>query len=109
MTCETIRSHLVAYRDGELPEPDRAHVAAHLSTCPVCTREDAQLAGVHQLLTNLERITPSPDSADTASLSGGCHPCSVGREAGVFCELSGYCRPGQAESLRRDCGRSTPR
>lgn len=65
MTCETIRSHLVAYRDGELPEPDRAHVAAHLSTCPVCTREDAQLAGVHQLLTNLERITPSPDFAAT--------------------------------------------
>ena len=65
MTCETIRSHLVAYRDGELPEPDRAHVAAHLSTCPVCTREDAQLARVHQLLTNLERITPSPDFAAT--------------------------------------------
>jgi hypothetical protein len=65
MTCETIRPHLVAYRDGELPEQDRACVADHLSTCPVCTREEAQLARVHQLLTNLERITPSPDFAAT--------------------------------------------
>ncbi len=65
MICETIRPHLVAYRDGELPEQDRARVAAHLSACPVCTREEARLARVHQLLTNLERITPSPDFAAT--------------------------------------------
>jgi len=65
MTCETIRSHLVAYRDGELPEPDRAHVAAHLSTCPACTQEEAQLARMQQMLTNLERITPSADFAAT--------------------------------------------
>lgn len=65
MICETIRPHLVAYRDGELSEQDRARVAAHLSACPVCTREEAQLARVHQLLTNLERITPSPDFAAT--------------------------------------------
>ncbi len=65
MTCETIRPHLVAYRDGELPEQDRVRVATHLSACPVCTREEARLARVHQMLTSLERITPSPDFAAT--------------------------------------------
>ena len=65
MICETIKPHLVAYRDGELPEQDRARVAAHLSTCPACTREEEQLARVNQMLTNLERVTPSPDFAAT--------------------------------------------
>ncbi|MGH7965620.1 MAG: anti-sigma factor family protein [Candidatus Binatia bacterium] len=61
MTCEKIRQELVAYRDSELLERDRARVAEHLSTCRVCTQEEAQLARVSHLLTNLERVTPSPD------------------------------------------------
>ena len=65
MTCETIRKELVAYRDGELLERDRAQIAAHLSTCAACAREEARLARVSQLLTNLERVTPSPDFAAT--------------------------------------------
>ena len=65
MTCETIRTELTAYRDGELPEQDRARIAAHLSTCPACTREETELARVGQLLTQMERITPSADFAAT--------------------------------------------
>jgi hypothetical protein len=65
MTCETIRTHLVAYRDGELPEQERTRVAAHLSGCSACTREETQLARVNQMLAGLERITPSPDFAAT--------------------------------------------
>ena len=65
MTCETIRKELVAYRDGELLERDRAQIAAHLSTCAACAREEARLVRVSQLLTTLERVTPSPDFAAT--------------------------------------------
>lgn len=65
MTCATIRNELVAYRDGELPELDRERIAAHLHTCPVCSQEERQLARLDQLLTRLERITPSPDFATT--------------------------------------------
>lgn len=65
MTCEEIRSELIAYRDGELLEQDRARVAAHLKTCPTCTQEEVRLARVDLLLTGLERITPSPDFAAT--------------------------------------------
>lgn len=65
MTCEMVRKELVAYRDGELRERDRTRIAAHLSGCPSCAQEEAQLARVSQLLTNLERISPSPDFAAT--------------------------------------------
>ena len=65
MTCKTIRKELVAYRDGELRERDRAQIAAHLSTCAACAREEARLVRVSQLLTTLERVTPSPDFAAT--------------------------------------------
>jgi len=65
MICETIRPHLVAYRDGELSEQDRSRVTAHLNACPACTREAKQLGRVDQMLINLERITPSPDFAAT--------------------------------------------
>ena len=65
MTCEAIRPQLVAYRDGELRERERVQVAAHLRTCPTCTREEAQLAHVSQMLMGMERIVPSPDFAAT--------------------------------------------
>jgi hypothetical protein len=65
MICETIKPHLVAYRDGELSEQDRSRVTAHLNACPACTREEKQLGRVEEMLINLERITPSPDFAAT--------------------------------------------
>lgn len=65
MTCDTIRNELVAYRDGELLEQERARIAAHLRTCPACTQEEAQLARIGHLLAGLERIMPSPDFAAT--------------------------------------------
>lgn len=65
MTCEAIRPQLVAYRDGELREQERVQVAAHLRTCPMCTREEAQLARVSQMFMGMERIVPSPDFAAT--------------------------------------------
>jgi hypothetical protein len=65
MTCEKIRDELVAYCDGELSERDRIRVAAHLKTCPTCAQEEVRLGRVDQMLTSLERITPSPDFAAT--------------------------------------------
>jgi len=65
MICETIRPQLVAYRDGELSEQERGSVTAHLSTCPACTREEAQLARVSQLLSTMERVMPPTDFAAT--------------------------------------------
>jgi len=63
MTCEKIREELVAYQDGELAEQDQKYVAAHLSTCSVCTQEAAALARVEKMFGSLERVTPSPNFA----------------------------------------------
>lgn len=65
MICEDMQEELVAYCDGELPEEDRARIAAHLSTCSACSREVAQYTRVNTLLTQVERIAPSPDFAAT--------------------------------------------
>lgn len=65
MICEDIQEELVAYCDGELPEEDRARIAVHLSTCSACSRDVAQYTRVNTLLTQVERITPSPDFAAT--------------------------------------------
>ena len=66
MICEDIQEELVAYCDGELPEEDRAQIAAHLSTCSACSRDVAQYTRVNTLLMEqVERISPSPDFAAT--------------------------------------------
>ena len=65
MICEDIQEELVAYCDGELPEKDRVQIAAHLNTCSACSREAAQFARVNTLITQVERVTPSPDFAAT--------------------------------------------
>ena len=51
MICEDMQEELVAYCDGELPEEDRAQIAAHLSTCSACSRDVAQYTRVSTLLT----------------------------------------------------------
>jgi len=66
MICEDIQEELVAYCDGELPEEDRAQIAAHLSTCSACSRDVAQFARINTVLTRqVERVTLSPDFAAT--------------------------------------------
>ena len=61
MTCEEIRNELVAYHDGELSERDRRYIALHLESCQECAREDASNALLDQLLTQVDRISPSTD------------------------------------------------
>lgn len=61
MTCEIVREELVAYCDGELPEQDREHIAAHLQTCATCAHEETQLTQMTRLLVKMERVEPSPN------------------------------------------------
>lgn len=63
MTCEVVREELVAYCDGELSQQEREQIAVHLKTCPACAHEEAQLAQMTRLLTEMERIEPSPNFA----------------------------------------------
>jgi anti-sigma factor RsiW len=62
MPCQQVRDALSDYREGGLPPPARQGVAAHLSECEACAREERQLA---TLLTVIrERIPPREPSLD---------------------------------------------
>lgn len=59
MTCEFSR-HLVAYLDGELPEPLRRQVAEHVARCPRCADELAELRRTRLLLEEWPAPEPAP-------------------------------------------------
>jgi anti-sigma factor RsiW len=58
MSCEDYNDQLNALLDGELPPAQAALLAAHLATCPACTKSLAELAelraGLAQLLPEAE-------------------------------------------------------
>ncbi len=61
MDCDRIRGLLSDYLEEELPEGDRAAVAAHLGECPRCTAELAALAETIALLSALPREKAPPE------------------------------------------------
>ncbi len=58
MSCQSVKRSLSFYVDRRLPESDRAWVTAHLSQCPECARECAQLADVRGLLRRMRPAKP---------------------------------------------------
>lgn len=59
MTCE-FAQHLIPYLDGELAEPRRQQVAAHLARCPRCADELAELRRTRSLLEHWVAPEPAP-------------------------------------------------
>jgi putative zinc finger protein len=61
---------VAAYALGLLEEPERSAFAAHLEDCPRCTRELTQLAGMRELLAQVEPadLDDLDDLDDTADL-----------------------------------------
>jgi anti-sigma factor (TIGR02949 family) len=59
MNCETWQTKLDAYADAELPPETMRSVAEHLSGCPACTAEMAQIL-------QLKRVTASAGKRYTA-------------------------------------------
>ncbi|MDE2292232.1 MAG: zf-HC2 domain-containing protein [Elusimicrobia bacterium] len=60
MDHDELRLRLSAYRDGELAEPERAAVAAHLAACPGCRSEARAWEGLARFLL---KDRPAPSSA----------------------------------------------
>ncbi len=61
MRCADARPYLSAYADGELAEPLRAQVAAHIAGCADCRAIVQRAREVDRLLASLPRTTPSPE------------------------------------------------
>lgn len=59
MSCADYNEHLNALLDGELPPEQAAPLAAHLATCPACTRTLAELA---ELRARLAQALPQEDA-----------------------------------------------
>jgi RNA polymerase sigma-70 factor (ECF subfamily) len=65
LRCWRARRHVSAYLDGELDEPTRAAVEAHLESCPTCPPLYASLVGVRATLGGLR----DPDTVVEAAIS----------------------------------------
>ncbi|WP_457551504.1 anti-sigma factor family protein [Desulfobacula sp.] len=59
-TCHKIRQKLSAYQDGEVNQPQRDNIKAHLHTCDPCRKSFANLEQTYQLINNLPQIKPDP-------------------------------------------------
>jgi anti-sigma factor RsiW len=64
MNCKEVKPELVAYLDGELPDPVRAEVEAHLGSCAACRAERDQLAATLESLAGLPATQPSANLAE---------------------------------------------
>ncbi len=61
MRCAEAQPYLSAYADGELAEPLRAVVAAHVAGCAACRAEVERSRAVDRLLASLPATAPSPE------------------------------------------------
>lgn len=59
LTCEDAAPYLSAFADGELAEPLRTEVAAHVSGCDHCAAQLDRMRAIDQLLARLPRTAPS--------------------------------------------------
>jgi len=57
--CEAMSEELVAYLDGEQPEPERGRIESHLATCLGCRREIERVTKVKALVRALPGVEPS--------------------------------------------------
>lgn len=67
MTHDSIHpapERLDEYVSGELADPYRSALVAHLAGCAACRAEVEELRAVHALLAELPRFEPAPDFAD---------------------------------------------
>ena len=64
MTCRMCRDQLSAYREGELADPLRKELEAHLSGCAECR---AELAALEQMIRQMKALPPVPVPADFRS------------------------------------------
>lgn len=66
LTCSQVLEALSAYLDGELEEPRRTAIEAHVSDCQNCARFGAGFSGMLGLV-RTQLATPEPVPTDVAA------------------------------------------
>lgn len=79
LRCADITPYLSAYADGELAEPLRSQVAAHVATCDACSAQLERISTIDGALAGLRRTAPSPEVFERISAAVAQRP----REATV--------------------------
>ena len=59
LDCDSVAPYLSAFADGELAEPLRTEVEAHISGCDYCAAQLDRIRALDQLLARLPQTTPS--------------------------------------------------
>ena len=80
VNCEDLRESLASYLYGELDDPAGAAVEAHLSSCPTCTTEVAEL---RRTMRALDLWEVSGAATDEASPARAIDVAIAGRAAGM--------------------------
>ncbi|HUT56444.1 MAG TPA: anti-sigma factor [Phycisphaerae bacterium] len=65
---------LSAYYDGEIPEPERAALEAHIRGCPLCAVEMARLQRLSRLIGSTGRMEMSPQALERLHQSFDLQP-----------------------------------
>lgn len=87
MRCLEPRENLSAYFDGELEEPRRAQLAAHLAECPTCQRYLDDLSRVSRL------VRTDQDSHPPDGLWERIHSAALVTKAGRTLRIRGWAVP----------------
>ena len=59
LTCDDVAPYLSAFADGELAEPLRTEVAAHVSGCDQCSSQLDRIHAIDQLVARMPHTAPS--------------------------------------------------
>ncbi len=74
MRCADVAPYLSAFADGELAEPLRSRVAAHLATCEACSRQVTRYATIDAALARLPRTAPAAEVYERVSAAVARQP-----------------------------------
>ena len=69
--CESVRDHLEAYHDGELPLEQQLRVREHLDECAGCACESSDLVRLRQALRDVPLLTRAQVAAPPDGWTGG--------------------------------------
>lgn len=113
LNCETIAPYLSPFADGELGEPMRSDVAAHVGGCEYCSAQLDRIHAVDQMIARLPQTRPSAGVFErtlaAATRNASVDPRAVTREKLPGADVRQRLREIIASDMQSDGGDITQR